>query len=163
MADFERFERNARSRGVLIDSNLLVLLVVGSVNRDRIPQFKRTQSYTSADWDLLTGILERIPCRYSTAHVLSEVSALADLKGSELAIARAVLHRAISLMEELPVASIDACQSNYYQRLGLTDAVIGVAARQSGCSVLTNDSDLYLALLQEGASVLKFDDLRSML
>lgn len=163
MADFERFDRNARSRGVLIDTNLLVLLVVGSVNRDRIPRFKRTRSYTPADWDLLTGILEQIPRRYSTAHILAEVSTLTDLKGPELEIAREILHNAISLMEELPIASLDACASAYYRRLGLTDAAIGLAAKQRGCSVVTNDSDLYLALLEEGASVLKFDDLREML
>ena len=81
MTDFERFDQNARARGVLIDTNLLVLLVVGSVNRDRIPRFKRTSEYTPVDWDLLTGILEQIPRRYSIAHILAEVSTLKDLKG----------------------------------------------------------------------------------
>jgi predicted nucleic acid-binding protein len=163
MTEFERFDRNARSRGVLIDTNLFVLLVVGSVNRDRIPRFKRTSNYTPADWDLLTGILEQLPLRYSIAHVLSEVSTLIDLKGPELEIAREILHNAISLMEELPLPSIDACASPHYRRLGLTDAAIGVAAKQRDCSVLTNDSALYLALSEEGTPVLKFDDLRAML
>jgi predicted nucleic acid-binding protein len=119
-----------------------VLLVVGSVNRDRIPRFKRTSSYTSADWDLLTGILEQIPRRYSIAHVLAEVSTLMDLKGPELDVAREILHRVISLLDELPIASLDACGSPLYSRLGLTDAAIGLAAKQHGCSVVTNDSGL---------------------
>src|SRR5262249_2597809 len=134
-----------------------------SVNRDRIPYFKRTRNYTPADWDLLAGILEQIPRRYSIAHILAEVSTLTDLKGPELEIAREILHQAISLMEELPIASLEACASAHYRRLGLTDAAIGLAARQRGCSVVTDDSDLYVALLEEGASVLKFDDLRAML
>ncbi len=163
MGDFERFDRNARFRGILVDTNLLVLLVVGSVNRDRIPRFKRTSIYAPADWDLLMGILEQIPRRYSIAHILAEVSTLTDLKGPELQIARAILHNVISLLEELPIASLDACGSAHYRRLGLTDAAIGLAVKQHGCSVITNDSDLYLTLLEEGASVLKFDDLRAML
>ena len=163
MTDFDRFDRNARSRGVLIDTNLLVLLVVGSVNRDRIPRFKRTSKYTPADWDLLTEILEQIPRRYSIAHILAEVSTLTDLKGPELEIARGILHNAISLMEELSIASLDACGLSYYRRLGLTDAAIGLAVKQRGCSVITNDSGLYLALSEEGVSVLRFDDLRDML
>lgn len=163
MTDFERFDQNARSRGVLIDTNLLVLLIVGSVNRDRIPRFRRTSNYTPADWDLLTGILEQIPRRYSLAHILAEVSTLTDLKGPELEIAREILRNAISLMEELPIASLDACASALYRRLGLTDAAIGLAVKQRGCSVVTNDSGLYVALLEEGASVLRFDDLREML
>lgn len=112
---------------------------------------------------LLTGILEQIPRRYSTAHILAEASALTDLKGPELDIARAVLRNAIRLAEELPIASIEACASENYRRLGLTDAAIGLAARFKGCSVLTNDSKLYVALLEDGASVLRFDDLRAML
>jgi rRNA-processing protein FCF1 len=163
MTDFERFDRNARSKGVLIDTNLLVLLVVGLVNPDHIPRFKRTSDYTPEDWEALTGILERIPRRYSIAHVLSEASNLTDLKGPEREEARAILHKAISQMEEIAIASLDACESPYYRRLGLTDAAIGVAAKQRGCSVVTNDSGLYRALVEEGASVLNFDDLRKML
>jgi len=163
MTAFERFDQNARSNGILIDTNLLVLLVVGSVNRDRIPRFKRTSNYTPADWDLLMGILEQIPRRYSIAHVLAEVSSLTDLKGPELEIAREILHKAISLLEELPIASLDACGFTWYRWLGLTDAAIGLAAKQRGCSVVTNDSALHIALLEEGVSVLKFDDLREML
>jgi rRNA-processing protein FCF1 len=163
MTEYERFEKNALSRGVLIDTNLLVLLIVGSVNRDRIPRFKRTSSYTSEDWDLLTGILELLPLRCSIAHVLAEVSSLTDLKWPELEFAREILHNAIALLQELPIASADACKLGYYRRLGLTDAAIGAAAKQSGCSVLTNDAALYAALSAEGTSVLKFDDLRAML
>jgi hypothetical protein len=58
MTEFERFDRNARSRGILIDTNLFVLLIVGSGNRQRISQFKRTRRYTPEDWDLLTGLAE---------------------------------------------------------------------------------------------------------
>jgi predicted nucleic acid-binding protein len=163
MTEFDRFDRNARSRGLLIDTNLIVLLIVGAVNRDRIPRFKRTTAYTAADWDLLAGIVEQVPRRYTLPHILAEVSALTDLKGPELDSARAILHNTITLMDELPFASADACASPYYRRLGLTDAAIVMVARQQGCSVLTNDSGLYTALSEEGASVVKFDHLRDLL
>jgi rRNA-processing protein FCF1 len=54
-------------------------------------------------------------------------------------------------------------RSSRYFRLGLTDAAIGPAAGKCGCSVITNDSALYLALIEQGASVLKFDNLRALL
>ena len=163
MTDLERFEQNARSNGVLLDTNLLVSLVVGSVNRDRIAQFKRTTGYKPADWDLLTGIVERIPHMYSIPHIFSEVNTLTDMKGSERETAKAILHRIIALLDELPIASVDACNTPYFLRLGLTDAALGLAAKQTGCSVLTNDNDLYSVLHEEGASVVKFDHLRAML
>ena len=98
MTEYERFEQNARSRGVLIDTNLLVLLIVGAVNRDRISGFKRTSSYTPEDWDLLTGILELLPLRCSIPHVLAEVSTLTDLKRPEVEFAREILQSAITLL-----------------------------------------------------------------
>jgi hypothetical protein len=40
---------SARSSGLLVDTNLLVLFAVGTVNLDRIETFKRTSKYTKAD------------------------------------------------------------------------------------------------------------------
>ena len=163
MTDLDDFDRNARANGLLIDTNLLVLLIVGSVNRDRISRFKRTTDYSSADWDLLTGILEQISHRYTLPHVLSEVSTLTDLKGPELEVARTVLLRLIEELRELRITSADACATPLFMRLGLTDAAIAEAARLHHCSVLTNDSGLYAALADEGSSVAMFNHLRDLL
>lgn len=163
MTQFDRFERNARMNGLLVDTNLLVLMVVGTVNRERIPYFKRTSSYTPVDWDLLAGILEQISHRYTLPHVLSEVSGLTDLKGPELGVARITLRKLISLLQEIPMPSGEACADPVYLRLGITDAAIAAAARQNGCSVLTNDSGLYTALSADGLHVVMFDHIRECL
>ena len=77
-------------------------------------------------------MLDPIPRRYSIAHVLAEVSTLTDLKGQESRdLAREMLHDTISQMEELPIASLDACESPYYRRLGLTDAAIGLQSNSA--------------------------------
>ncbi len=163
MTDFEGFDRNARTNGVLVDTNLIVLLVVGSVNRERVSRFKRTSDYSSADWDLLTGILEQISQRYTLPHVLAEVSTLTDLKGPELETARAILRNLIATMEELQIRSVEACANALYLRLGLTDAAIAAAAKVRGCSVLTNDSGLFAALAAEGSYVAMFNHFRRLL
>ena len=156
MTDLDDFSQNARKNGLLIDTNLLVLLIVGFVNRDRICRFKRTTAYSSANWDLLTGILEQISLRYTLPHVLAEVSTLTDLKGQELEVARAVLLRLIKELRELQITSIETCATSLYMRLGLTDAAIAEAARRHQCSVLTDDSGLYRALANGGSSVAMF-------
>ena len=46
------FEKH-QSKGVLVDTNLLVLYLVGKVNKNRILNFKRTQKYTVEDFELL--------------------------------------------------------------------------------------------------------------
>jgi len=163
MTDLDDFSRNARKNGILIDSNLLVLLIVGGVNRDRISRFKRTANYSSADWDLLSGILEQISRRYTLPHVLAELSTLTDLKGPELEVARDVLRMLIGELSELQIASVDACATPLFMRLGLTDAAIAEAARLHHCSVLTDDSGLYTALATDGSSVAMFNHLREWL
>ena len=163
MTAFEAFDRNARINGILVDTNLLVLLIVGSVNRERVSQFKRTADYSPADWDLLIGILEQISRRYTLPHVLAEVSTLTDLKGPELENARAVFRNLIATMSELDVRSAEACANTLFVQLGLTDSAIAVAAKVSGCSVLTNDSALYAALAAEGSFVAMFNHFRQLL
>jgi hypothetical protein len=39
---------SAAAAGLLIDTNLLVLLTVGAVSRNRIETFKRTRQYSQA-------------------------------------------------------------------------------------------------------------------
>ena len=79
MDSLDDFHANARSKGLLVDSNLLVLLVVGLVNRDRISKFKRTAGYSGEDWDLLAAIIENTSLCYTLPYVLAEVSNLTDL------------------------------------------------------------------------------------
>lgn len=163
MTDLRDFDRNARLNGLLVDTNLLVLLVIGSVNRDRIARFKPTTDYSPADWDLLIGILEQISQRYAIPHVLAEVSTLSDMKGPEIEVARIVLRNLIGQMLGLKIASAEACSNPLYLRLGLTDAAIAQAGKLQGCSVLTNDSGLYAALANEGSFVALFNHLRDLL
>jgi len=163
MVEWVPFLQNARINGILIDSNLLVLLIVGAVNRERIARFKRTSKYTSSDYDLLLGLLSDFPLWCTVPHVLTEVSNLTDLYGPELVSARRLLQQQITVLEEIPVTSSDACGVECYERLGLTDAGIELVAQHRQYSVLTDDFNLYVALQQTGASVGHFTYLRQLL
>ncbi len=48
---------NYKQKGILIDTNILLLWFVGSVNRSRIFQFNRTEQFLPEDYDLLLQIL----------------------------------------------------------------------------------------------------------
>ena len=67
--------------GLLVDTNLLVLIAVGGVNRNRIETFKRTSRYTKADYDYLLRVLGTFKTPYTVPHVLAEVSNLTGLPG----------------------------------------------------------------------------------
>ena len=146
--------------GLLVDTNLLVLFVVGAVNRDRIETFKRTRKYTKADYDLLVRVLGAFKRLYTVAHVMAEVSNLTDLSGSEGHRARLVLKETISLLDEKEMASARASEDQFFQRLGLVDAAIGSVARAHNCAVLTDDLDLYPGLCRDKVRAINFSYLR---
>jgi rRNA-processing protein FCF1 len=151
----------AASAGLLVDTNLLVLFVVGKVNRNRIEAFKRTCQYSKTDYDLLVRVLSKFERIYTVAHVLAEVSDLTDLRGAEKSHARHVLKETISLLYEPEMSSARAAEDRLYHDLGLADAAIGAVTRAHNCAVLTDDLDLYLRLSLDGIPVLNFTHLRA--
>ncbi len=146
--------------GILVDTNLLVLLIVGAVNPDRIATFKRTSAYTKADYNLLSRCLANFKPIYTVAHVLAEVSDLIDLPGPERREARRVLKETISLLREPFIPSARAAEDQVYAALGLVDAAIGTVARAHDCYVLTDDLELYHRLAHDNVSVINFTHLR---
>ena len=84
MLDAVGLIKKHRTKGVLINANLLVLYLVGSTNKNRIPTFKRTQVYTIEDFELLQGLIAYLGDVITTPHVLTEVSNLANLHEPEL-------------------------------------------------------------------------------
>jgi rRNA-processing protein FCF1 len=148
------------SAGLLVDTNLLVLWVVGGVNRNRIETFKRTSNYTKTDYDFLRRVLASFDPLYTVPHVLAEVSNLTDLPDAERQQARHFLKRTISLLNEAEISSAFAAEDALYLEVGLVDAAIGMVARGHNCTVLTDDQELYLRLSDERVSVIYFRYLR---
>ncbi len=149
-----------RTDRLLVDTNLLVLYAVGTVNRNRIEAFKRTSKYTVQDFELLLRVLWQWRSLHTVPHVLAEVSNLTDLRGEERSRSREVLKETISTLTEVNLLSIRAAQHPIYPDLGLVDAAIATAAREHGCTVLTDDLDLYLRLQRDKIEAINFTYLR---
>src|SRR5437868_3470412 len=84
MLDAEALIEKHKAKGVLVDTNLLVLLLVGRVRERRILEFKRTENFTIEDFHLLERLVAWFGKLIATPHVLSQVSDLVDLPGKEL-------------------------------------------------------------------------------
>ena len=65
-----------RGKGVLLDTNILLLYFVGAFNPEEIPRFKRTKMFTVEDHDTLVGILGYFEKIVTTPNILTEVSNL---------------------------------------------------------------------------------------
>ena len=62
--------------GYFIDSNLLLLLVVGRSSRDIIAKHKRLRQFTARDYDILLDLLDGTAQVFVTPHTLAEASNL---------------------------------------------------------------------------------------
>jgi hypothetical protein len=161
MLDARALIEKHRSKGVLVDSNLLILFLVGTVNRRRILDFKRTQNFTVEDFDTLSSLVSWFGRLYATPHVLSQVSDLTDLAGKELTIVRTLFASLIETMGEYYDPSKELITDSLFSRLGLADtAIANVCSR--GLLVITADLNLHLALEQRGAEALNFNHVRPL-
>ena len=123
--------RKHRLKGVLVDTNLFVLFLVGTVNPQRILNFKRTQDFTPDDFHLLTKLIDYFGKLIVTPHVLSQVSDLADLHGRELLMIRRLFKLVVeTLVEESYEPARKLVSDPLFERLGLADAAIAAASPQ---------------------------------
>lgn len=146
---------------VLVDTNILLLYIVGLLDPKVIPQFKRTKIFTEEDFATLNYVLGKFRAVLTTPNILTEVS---NLGGQLTEPLRSrfftTLAHAISLFTEQHVASRRASQVDRFTICGLTDATILEAASQN-ILVITDDFRLAGFLGGRGAVVLNFNHLRS--
>ena len=142
---------------VLVDSNLLVLLIVGRVDRSLISRHRRLKQFTPEDYDHLVEVLAEAERIVVTPNTLTETANLLAFQRGH--VGEALASELQSLIEqevEVVVPSIDAAGRPEYRRLGLTDAaLLEIASKER--PLLTADMKLYGATLaQDANSALNF-------
>lgn len=145
---------------ILVDSNLLVLLVVGFTDRELITRHKRTKIFEQEDYDLLVKVLARYDVIVVTPHVLAEASNLVSQIGEPaLKAVRLTFSKLIQDQKEVYYSSRDSVEHPTFVRLGLTDASILQLAK-SAIPLLTTDVGLYLEASKLNPSAINFNHLR---
>lgn len=149
-----------RSCPILLDTNLLILFVVGTASRGYIEKHKRLTEFTVEDYDALLKIISAASAVLVTPNTLTETSNLSAHIGepakSEIF---KVLRSVVASSEETYVPSRKASERKEFVRLGLTDASL-IEMSSDETTVLTADLDLYLAVLNKGASAINFNHIR---
>jgi len=149
-----------RASGLLIDTNLLLLYLVGKTNKNRIQAFKRTRQYSVQDFDLLEILISQFTTLITTPHLLTELSNLAALQGPELSRLRTLFKETVEQTQEFYDESRRIVSDAAFSRLGLADAAIATLCRRS-LLVLTDDLELYHALTTRGFDAINFNHIRT--
>ena len=156
-----------KGKSVLLDSNLLLVFLVGAFDPKLFGRFKRVSDYRMEDYDLLVRLLSSFSVLLTTPHILTEVSNLANhlpermkldwfLSFADLLKSEA---QTPGIRERwLPAAQLSVMPE--FSAFGITDA--GLTALASEALIVTEDHRLSGRLRKHGTPVLNFGDLRKM-
>lgn len=145
---------------ILLDTNLLVLFVVGTASRGYIEKHKRLTEFTVEDYDALLKIISAAPAVLVTPNTLTETSNLSSYIGDPAkSHVFEVLRSIVASSEETYVPSQKASERPEFVRLGLTDASL-IEISSDETTVLTADLDLYLAVVSKGSPAINFNHVR---
>jgi hypothetical protein len=163
-AQLEVHVRSHKSDGILLDTNVLVLLLLGSFQPGLIGG-KRLEKYAIQDAELLANYVGNFSRILTTSHILAETSNLAaqvltgkwktDFFTRIFPLFCTDRQDALRQCEVVCGGINDAV----FIQLGLTDAAV-VAAIDVNRLLLTDDLDLHLAALAKGAHSINFTHMR---
>ena len=135
---------------MFIDANLLVLLVVGSVDEGLVGKHRRTQIFTRGHYGSLRRVVEATDRVSVTPNTLTEASNLLEDPKDTRFLHH--LRRLIDLSEEVVVDSKVAARHRKYPTIGLTDSALLEVVSQHR-PLLTIDHDLYGQASAKGEGV----------
>lgn len=150
------------NRGVLPDTNLLLLYFIGSVDRDRIGRFKPTSGYSISDFHLISKFIEHFEVRVTTPHILTEMSnhlesgLIRDLKKEYFE----AFAKSITFLSEKFHSSLDLSETKPFHEYGVADAAIAMTAKDNFL-VLTVDRPLYGYLRNTGIDAVTLAELKA--
>lgn len=151
-----------KTRGLLVDTNLLLLYLVGMYDQERISRFKRTMAFTVDEFFLLAAIFESFDKIITTPNILTEVSNFSGQLPSKLHLSFYTDFAArIPALEEKHLSSREISVSSHFIRFGLTDSGI-VDTVKGNYLVLTDDLRLFGYLQNLGIDAINFNHIRAL-
>ncbi|MCD6622891.1 hypothetical protein DN614_32035 [Klebsiella michiganensis] len=125
----------------LIDTNLLLLFVIGSVDNGHfIDASKRLGAFSYDDYRLLKEFIDKFDNFATTPYILTEVSNLIDLQDYAAEEAFKTLRLVSQLAEVIDVTPSSDTEHAHFFLYGLTDVnILNIAQNRA---ILTNDMRL---------------------
>jgi predicted nucleic acid-binding protein len=151
-----------RSKGVVVDTNLLLAYFVGSYDPAWIAKFKRTLTFTVEDFYTLKRVFDFFDKVVTTPNILTEVNSLANQLPMQVKQGfNAVMSKIVVTLDEHYQASVVVCALEQFQKFGLADAGI-IELVKGRHLVLTDDFKLANYIEPVGIDAINFNHIRPM-
>jgi hypothetical protein len=151
---------------IVLDTNLLLLLIVGSQDLNFLRMHDRFRKYDAqGDYNLLVNFLTLSSSLILTPNTLTETSnLLRQIKSPAKDILSNRLKLFIERYQEIYIPSEECAERSEFLSLGLTDSALLQLTmnNSSGNSILllTMDLELYIAATMLNLNVINFNQLR---
>lgn len=153
-----------RDKGILIDTNLLLVLLVGNVDRRQVGRIGRTEKYTREDYERITDVLGYFNRFIIVPQVLTEAG---NMLKRNCPTASTLLDLSLELSRFVHAVATRESRSSSkritihpaFEELGYADAAILNAAAGRHL-VFTDDGPLQGRAWSSGVDVLPFEWLR---
>lgn len=145
---------------LIVDSNLLILLLIGNFDKNRISKFKRTNMFTVEDYDLLVNIIKKFNEIIVTPNILTEVCNLCNSYNTANDNKLYIYFKQIidNFTENyVPTKSITTLFT--FNKLGVSDSTIFELCSK-GTLLLTDDFPLYSCVTSKKYLAINFHNLR---
>lgn len=150
-------------KGLFIDTNILLLFFVGTIGKNYITTFKRTEKFVIEDYDLLLGFIDNFSKIITTPYVLTEVNSLANqlpehLKEKFYEVCYKFLE---SKLIEVYEPSIEISKNKMFYKFGLTDTSIEIVCKNKFL-ILTDDFRLSNFFSNKNIDNINFNHIRPL-
>ena len=145
----------------MLDTNLFLLLIVGSCNKKLISRHKRTGNFIEEDFDLLVRSIDGYERLWVTSHCLSEISNLIKQTNAGQAKELMIYFKEFiaGAAKESHMCKDNIIKNNIVVRIGFADTGILMKSDRVDC-VFTMDFGLYTEILKRGNEAVNFNHLR---
>lgn len=155
-----------KATGLVIDTNLLILLFIGLFDSTEIDKFKKTKKYSIEDFENVKSIatfFSKKGCLYINQSILTELTNLSDsFNNQNRHLFFEFIKNQFNNFKEHsePAIEIMNTSNKVYIKLGFTDASIYCSAKEK-ILILTDDLELYQFLSNSNYLVLNYNHLRN--
>lgn len=147
LAEIKKYIIKYKPKGLIIDTNILILFLIGSYDDNYICSCELTKKYTQKDFELLKKIISFFNAVLITPYVIAELSNLSRKKITEckrIAYFKTVIKFLETTSEENPsLTSLLGCKIKLIEEFGFTDMAIFNLSKNKNIPILTDDGPFF--------------------
>jgi rRNA-processing protein FCF1 len=150
----EKLVSKYKQKGIFVDTGILTLYIVGSLDASLVSKFGRTAGFSENDFITVSEFIDAFEIKITTPHILTEVNNFVDSRSDLLEVLRGYMASA----SEKVVSSSEIAENHAFLKFGLSDSSI-IHVAQGKYLVFTNDSRFLGYLRNNGIDAVSLDEL----